>query len=155
MGSNFFLGGVGGGGGGGPRGGAGFFCLFGSNVFSSYSHGLPQAPKLFPKTFPITPQFYTIWFAQSSILMYINWKSGPKGNTFVSILWLGFKEVFLVGRAQCSKNNWWWVNQCASSKRKEKRCECTHEQININHNMFIFGVLFLFSQFLLVQTKLP
>jgi hypothetical protein len=43
-------------------------------------------------------------------------------------------------------------SMCILKKRKEKRCECTHEQINMNHNMFILGVRFLFSQFLLVQS---
>ncbi len=33
-----------------------------------------QVPKLFPKMFPIAPQIYPIWFAQSSTLMFINWK---------------------------------------------------------------------------------
>ncbi len=32
------------------------------NMFSSCSHGVPQVPKLFTNTFPITPQFYPIWF---------------------------------------------------------------------------------------------
>jgi hypothetical protein len=36
------------------------------------SHGVPEVPNLFPKMFPIAPQFYLIWFAQSSTLMYIN-----------------------------------------------------------------------------------
>jgi hypothetical protein len=35
---------------------------------------VPQVPNLVPKEFPIAPQFYPIWFAQSSTLMYINWK---------------------------------------------------------------------------------
>jgi hypothetical protein len=50
-----------------------FFFLV-PNVFSSCSLEVPQVPNLFPKEFPIAPQFYPIWFAQSSTLMYINWK---------------------------------------------------------------------------------
>jgi hypothetical protein len=43
-------------------------------------------------------------------------------------------------------------SMCLLKKEKEKRCECTNEQINMNHNVFIFGVLFLFSQILLLQS---
>jgi hypothetical protein len=43
-------------------------CL--PNMISSCSFEVPQVPKLFRKVFPITPQFYPIWFAQSSIPMY-------------------------------------------------------------------------------------
>jgi len=33
------------------------------------------------------------------------------------------KRWFLLGMAQCSKNNWWWANQCnvPPQKRKEKK----------------------------------
>jgi hypothetical protein len=52
----------------------GDFLLFSlvPNVFSSCSHQNPQVLKLFPKAFPMAPQFYPIWFAQSSTLMDIN-----------------------------------------------------------------------------------
>ncbi len=54
-----------------------FFVFFHvPNVFPMCSHHVPQVPKLFPKTFPIAHQFYPIWFAQSSTLMYVNWKGG-------------------------------------------------------------------------------
>jgi len=39
------------------------------NVFSSCSHGVS---KRFPKMFPIAPQIYPLWFAQSSTIMWIN-----------------------------------------------------------------------------------
>jgi hypothetical protein len=42
------------------------------NMFPAGSLEVPQVPKLFPKAFPIAPQFYLKWFAQSSSLMYIN-----------------------------------------------------------------------------------
>jgi hypothetical protein len=45
---------------------------------ASCSHQVPKGfhkfPSCSPKTFLITPEFYPIWFAQSSTLMYINWK---------------------------------------------------------------------------------
>jgi hypothetical protein len=55
----------------------------GDEQFVHYSHHvpmellstpqkLPQLPKVFLITFPIAPHFYPIWFAQSSILMYLN-----------------------------------------------------------------------------------
>jgi hypothetical protein len=41
------------------------------NVLPSCSHGIPQVPKLFLNMFPIPPQVYHIWFAQSSTPIYI------------------------------------------------------------------------------------
>ncbi len=44
-------------------------------VFSPCSQCVPlRFLKLFPKALSIAPQFYTIWFAQSSTVIYINWK---------------------------------------------------------------------------------
>jgi hypothetical protein len=48
------------------------FVLLFPNVFPSCSHEVPQVPKLFPKTFPIAPQLYPIWFAPSPTLIYRN-----------------------------------------------------------------------------------
>jgi hypothetical protein len=54
-----------------------FFILFlVPNAFSSCSHEVPHILKLLSKTFPLTPHIYPIWFAQSSIFMYIKWKGG-------------------------------------------------------------------------------
>jgi hypothetical protein len=73
------------------------------NVFSSCSHRVPQVLKLFSKMFAIAPQFYPIWFAQSSTLMYINWKGRLRVSIFVSILQLESKEVLLLRSAQSSQ----------------------------------------------------
>ncbi len=51
----------------GLGGGGGFFPLS-----PMCSQEVPQVHEFFPKTFPITLQFYGIWFAQPSIFMYIN-----------------------------------------------------------------------------------
>jgi hypothetical protein len=73
-------------------------------VFSSCSQKVPQVLKLFSKMFAITPQFYPICFAQSSTLMYINWKGRLRRESiFVSILQLGSKEVLLFRGVQCSQ----------------------------------------------------
>jgi hypothetical protein len=48
-----------------------FFFLV-PNVLLSSSFEVPQVPNLLPEAFPIAPQFYPIWFAQSSTVMYIN-----------------------------------------------------------------------------------
>jgi hypothetical protein len=52
----------------------GIFCFF--FLFSMCSHHVPiKIPKFSscsPKVFPMAPQFYPIWFAQSSTLMDIN-----------------------------------------------------------------------------------
>ncbi len=71
------------------------------NMFSTCSHHVSMRFLKFsscsPKTFPAAPQFYPIWFAQSSTLTYTNWKRvGCRGSTFVSILQLGSKEVLLL-----------------------------------------------------------
>jgi hypothetical protein len=62
-----------------PFGGGGRALFF---VFLPCSQCVPNmyswcSPNLFLKAFPIAPQFYPIWFAQSSTLVYINWKGGP------------------------------------------------------------------------------
>ncbi len=49
----------------------GFFPLV-PNVLPSSSLEVPQVLKLFLKAFLISCQFYPIWFAQSSTVMYIN-----------------------------------------------------------------------------------
>jgi hypothetical protein len=74
--------------------GPGFFLLGCGGgdflVFFPCSHQVPfRFPKFFPKAFPISPQFYPIWFAQSSTLMYINWKGRLLGSTFLFIVQLG------------------------------------------------------------------
>jgi hypothetical protein len=84
----------------------------------------PWAPQSFlsccPKAFPIAPQFYPIWFAQSSTLMYINWNDWLKGSTLVSILQLGSKELLILRSAQCSQKNWWWWDNQYVARSKQK-----------------------------------
>ncbi len=48
----------------------------------------PNFSSCSPKTIPLAPQLYPIWFAQSSTLIYINWKRWTIGSTFVFILQL-------------------------------------------------------------------
>ncbi len=87
--------------------------------------------------FPIAPWFYPILFAQSSTPMYINWKGGLWGNTFVSILQLGSKEVFPSKgiMPECSKK----IDDGPMNKglqKKKKNYESTHELLNMNHNRY-------------------
>jgi hypothetical protein len=63
------------------------------SLFSSCSHQIAQVPNLFPKAFPIAPQYYPIWFAQSSTLMYINWKRWNQEKWFPSKTW--FNGIYL------------------------------------------------------------
>jgi hypothetical protein len=113
-----------------------FLCVFlpcsqcVPNMFSACSLEVRQVPTLLPKVFPIAPQFYPIWFAQSSALMYIYWKGRLQGTTFVFILQLGSKEVLPLGTAQCSKNFVDRPMNIALSQKKRKSFECTHELIN-------------------------
>jgi hypothetical protein len=133
--------------GGRPRG-KGFFSLV-PNVFSSCSHGVP---KFFSKTFPIAPQIYPIWFAQSSTLMHINWKGGQA--SLLLFCDLGVQRGACIVSAPVFQKNWWWTNQrgflkpfsppflgalfywhlasfphMAPSKKKGKCCEHTHDEL--------------------------
>jgi hypothetical protein len=89
-------------------------------------HGVPQVPKLFPKTFPIARQFYPIWFAQSSTFMYLNWKGGLLESTFVSILQLRVKRGASIGECPMFPKYWWWANECGFLVFK-KKVQHTHE----------------------------
>jgi hypothetical protein len=51
------------------------------NIFSSCSLEVPQVLKLFLKVLPIAPQFYPIWFVQSSTLTYISFHWGVFNGT--------------------------------------------------------------------------
>ncbi len=89
----------------------GFFCPPFPNLFA----------KLFPKMFPIVPYYYGIWFAQSSTLMYINWKGETQRSTFVSILQLGvFQSGVSVGGKLNVANE--WPISIAPFKIKKKCC---------------------------------
>jgi hypothetical protein len=83
-----------------------FFPLF-PNVFPSCSHGVPQVPKLFPKTFPIAPQLYPIWFAQSPTLMIQTEKDGPWKSIFISIWQLRVQRGASVGRGVPNVSKKW------------------------------------------------
>jgi hypothetical protein len=86
-----------------------FVC---SQWFSSCSLEVPQVPELFLKTFPIAPQIYPIWFAQSSTLMYINWKCKSQGGVhmFLFCNW-DPKRCYYWAEPQCSKKLMIWANQ--------------------------------------------
>ncbi len=120
-------------------------------MFSSHSLETPQVHKLFPKACSIAPQFYPIWFAQSSILMYIIcW-----GSKHVFCNW-GSEEVLPLGSAQASKKNVdGAMNYDSFKRKKEKRksYECTHELINMNHT--ISPSLSSFSSEALMQEHSP
>jgi hypothetical protein len=71
----------------------------------------PLIPKLFPNIFPtmfqmVTPQFYPIWFAQSSTPMYINCKDGIQGQAhlFLSCKW-GSKRGASIGACPMFQRN--------------------------------------------------
>jgi len=95
-----------------------FFPLF-PNVFSSCSHGVPKVLKLFPTTFPIAPQLYPIWFAQSPTLMYTNWKSWAIGeHIYFYFATCGPKRCFYLGRsAQCLKKVVMGQSMCLLSNK--------------------------------------
>jgi hypothetical protein len=82
-----------------------WFFLLVPIMFPWGSQRAARVPKLFPKTFSIAPQFYLIWFAQSSTLMCINW-------AYLFLFcnqWC--KEVLLLGIAQ-----WGGVSGCGELK---------------------------------------
>jgi len=103
--------------------------------FSKGSQVLKVFPNEFVKMFPIAPQLYPLWFAQSSILMYINWKCMLNGSTFVSILQLGSKKVLLLGAWTMFQKLCWLANQHDSFTEIKRKVWVTHELINMNHTI--------------------
>jgi len=112
-------------------GGGGIFTFF--PLFPSCSLCVPMRfpnfPSCSPKTFPIAPQLYPIWFAQSSTLMYTNWKRWTIESTFVSILQLVIQRGASIGEYPMFQKHWWWANQYGRSKQK-KKVECAHPWTN-------------------------
>jgi hypothetical protein len=97
-----------------------FFFPFFPLVPNVFPTGSCHVPMRFPK-FPIAPQFYPIWFAQSSTLVNMNWNSRLKGSTFVSILQLGSKELLILRSVPNNVHkNWWWANDVGSFTKKIK-----------------------------------
>ncbi len=93
------------------------FFIFILNMFPSSSLEVLQVPKLLLKAFPLAPQFYLIWFAWSSSVIYINWMVGYTGCYYFA---LGSpKRCFHWGNAQCSKKTHWWANEYDSFKKPE------------------------------------
>jgi hypothetical protein len=121
-------------------------------MFSSHSLETPQVHKLFPKACSIAPQFYPMWFARSSILMYINcWGM----HMFLFCNW-GSEEVLPLGSAQMFQKKCWWGNENYDSfqgKKKRKGYECTRELINMNDT--ISPSLSSFSSEALMQEYSP
>jgi hypothetical protein len=118
------------------RGGGGFFFCFllfslVPIMFHMCSRKVPQVLKLLPKTFPIAPRFYPIWFARSSTLMYINWKGRPQGAHLFLFCNRWSKEVLLLKSAQCSKKiGDGQTNMAPSKKQKLKRKVWAHPWTN-------------------------
>ncbi len=99
------------------------FCtgqMCSDHVPNWFSKGSPTVPN----TFPIAPQIYPIWFAQSSTFMIYKLKRWTCFwvSAFVSILRLGSKEVLLLGNAQCSKIfDGKSINMDPSTPKKKKK----------------------------------
>jgi len=102
----------------------GFFPLD-LNVFQSSSLEVPQVLKLFLKAFSIAPQFYLIWFAQSSTVMYINW-----GEAMEDYNW-GPKRCFHWGGV-ISVPKKLLMGQIWVFHQEKKLWTHTHELINMN-----------------------
>jgi hypothetical protein len=86
------------------------------DMFASCSLEVPQVPKLFPNAISVAPQFYPIWFAQSSTLMYINSKGRLLGE-FICFYFVtgGLKRCFHWGMLNVPKKlllgQWIWLFQ--------------------------------------------
>jgi hypothetical protein len=98
---------------------------------------LLKFPSYSPKMFPIAPQFYPLWFAQSSTLMYINWKGTLNLGTFVSNLHLGSRESCFYWKVSNVPKNLVMgpINVAASQKKLKIKINVweIHELINMNH----------------------
>jgi hypothetical protein len=117
-------------------GARGVFCFsfFVPNVFPTCSQNVPKCfPNVFPKMFPIAPQFYPIRDAQSSTHLNINYYPGVR-ICFCFATW-GPKRCFYWGHAQCSQKICRCANQYGSFFLKRKSCERIHDLINMNHTL--------------------
>jgi hypothetical protein len=95
-----------------------FFSPFVLNVFPLCSNEVPEVPK----TFPIAPLIYPIWFAQkfnSHACKLKSWAIG-EGHLFLFCNW-GLKRCFYWGNCpMCPKKTWWWANQYGSLETRKK-----------------------------------
>ncbi len=82
----------------------------------------PKAPQVVPQEVPNSTSHVSHMVCPKFFSCSIKWKGGLYASIFASILGLGFqKRYFYRGSVQCSKNNWWWANQCGCFKKKKKR----------------------------------
>jgi hypothetical protein len=94
-------------------------------------------PNTFLKMFPTAPWFYSMWFVESSTLMYIYWKRGLWVREYTCFYFaIGVQRGALIGELptipkQLMMGRWIWVFQVL-----KKRYENTHEQFNMNHNRY-------------------
>jgi hypothetical protein len=66
------------------------------NVLPSCSHVIPQVPKLFLNMFPIAPQVYDIWFAQSSTPIYCSDENFKELVYWVFFVWSPWTFLYLI-----------------------------------------------------------
>jgi hypothetical protein len=105
-----------------------FFLIL--NVFSSCSHGVPQ---VVPNSITILSHMVCPKF-NSDVYKVKRWAIGERICVF---FWdWGSKEVLLMGRPQCSKKIGDGGNQCCFLQ-KEKKCERTHEPINMSQAYYV------------------
>jgi len=100
-----------------------WFFFLAPNVFPTCSQLVPlRFPKLFLEAFPIAPQFYPIWFAQSSTLRYTNWKGWQKVNTIESFLQLRVQRGASIGKCSMFQKKIVTgpMNMALSKKKKKK-----------------------------------
>jgi hypothetical protein len=85
-----------------------------------FTWGSHQVPNLFPKA----PRLYPTWLAQTSTPMYTNWKGGPYGSTFVSILWLRVQRDVSIGECPMLVKNWWCLGAKKASSQQFSVSNC-------------------------------
>jgi hypothetical protein len=96
------------------------FCFF--FLFSMCAHHVPKVfLNTFLKMFPIAPWFYSIWFAQSSISMYINWKGGLWAKEYIYFYFaIEVQRGAPIRECPLFWNNWWSIDDYGSLKIKNK-----------------------------------
>jgi hypothetical protein len=102
------------------------------NVFPLCSNEVPEVPK----TFPIAPLIYPIWYAQKFNSHASNLKRWDIGEHFCFYFVTGVERGASIGDCPMCPKTWWWANQYGCFKTR-KSCECTHELINMNHTMCV------------------
>jgi len=107
-------------------------------LFSMCAHHVPKVfSNTFRKMFPIAPWFYSIWFAQSSIPMYINWKGGLWAREYICFYFaIGVQRGAPIGECPIVLKKLMMSRWLCVFQKKQKNYVSAHELLYMNHNRY-------------------